>query len=36
MSRTLVMIDREGQVANVVVGGMSQAALAAEAEALLK
>lgn len=33
---TFVMIDRDGQIANVVIGGMSRAAMAAEAEALLK
>ena len=33
---TFVMIDRSGMIANVIVGAMSEAAMAAEAEALLK
>ena len=33
---TFVMIDREGRIANVVVGAMGDDAMAAEAEALLK
>jgi len=33
---TFVFIDREGRIANVVVGPMGKDKLAAEAEALLK
>lgn len=33
---TFVMIDREGRIANVIVGAMGDEAMAAEAEALLK
>ncbi|MGH2523618.1 MAG: peroxiredoxin family protein [Anaerolineales bacterium] len=33
---TFVLIDREGRIANVIVGAMSDDAMAAEAEALLK
>lgn len=33
---TFVMIDREGRIANVIVGAMSGEGMAAEAEALLK
>ncbi len=33
---TFVLVDREGRVANVVVGAMSEAAMTAEADALLR
>lgn len=33
---TFVFVDRQGRIANVIVGAMSKDTMAAEAEALLK